>query len=346
MKLKFLFIGLLALSCGEKKDPEKEAANALITSDTIFVTSYHSRLESLHYPIKAIGKVQSKNRSKLIFERSGIVERLLVNNGEKVKKGSLIASLRNKAELLRKEQASVDLQQSLSVYENELLQIADSAFYGDGWDRVKEKVQLKSGVTQARAKLNQASHEYNQTLIKASQAGIIEGIRLREGDFINSGLEIGSIYDSRHFEVECMVLEYDLMKIRKGTEVLVYPLADGKMELKGSISEVNPAVDANGQSLIRIDLSYLNGIVPGLSVRVEINVTDEPSIIIPMHAVVNRSERHVVFNVENGKAKWNYVTLGKNNGEEVQVLEGIIEGMEIITSNNLQLAHDSPVRLE
>ena len=68
------------------------------------------------------------------------------------------------------------------------------------------------------------------------------------------------------------------------------------------------------------------------------------SLIVPKEAVVMRSGKAVVFTLQDGKAKWNYVAVGKDNGKEVEIKEGVTAGQKVITTNNLQLAHDAPVK--
>jgi hypothetical protein len=53
----------------------------------------------------------------------------------------------------------------------------------------------------------------------------------------------------------------------------------------------------------------------------------------------------VVFTIEKNESKWNYVEVGKDNGEEVEILDGIEAGSTVITTNNLQLAHQAPVQI-
>ena len=75
-----------------------------------------------------------------------------------------------------------------------------------------------------------------------------------------------------------------------------------------------------------------------------ITVPLQKCIVVPKQAVVMRSGKAVVFSLENDKAKWNYVTVGRDNGKEVEITEGLEPGMKVIVSNNLQLAHDAPVQ--
>lgn len=75
-------------------------------------------------------------------------------------------------------------------------------------------------------------------------------------------------------------------------------------------------------------------------------VPNEKSVIVPKSAVVIRNGKAVIFTYEAGLAKWNYVVVGRDNGKEVEILDGLVEGMKVIINNNLQLAHDSPVKEE
>ena len=65
--------------------------------------------------------------------------------------------------------------------------------------------------------------------------------------------------------------------------------------------------------------------------------------MVAKEAIVMKSGKPVVFTEENGLAKWNYVSTGRENGKEIEILSGIKAGQNVIVSNNLQLAHDAPI---
>ena len=56
------------------------------------------------------------------------------------------------------------------------------------------------------------------------------------------------------------------------------------------------------------------------------------------------SGKKVVFTEENGLVKWHYVAIGLDNGEEIEILEGLKENEKVIISKSLQLNYDSPVK--
>lgn len=347
MKNILLPIALLCLiACTDKPTESKTITDKSFGRDTILVTSSLSQLDQLVYPVKVIGKVRSAQRRKLLFEVSGILQSINATNGDLVKKGQVIATLRNRKEFLQKESAHIALEKAQVDFSNKMLELGDSAYYKEKWSFVRENVLLSTGVSAAEVAFKQADLTYMQTILYAPIDGIVEGVNLEPGDFISLNSPIGSVYNSEKLEVVCNILEYDVPKISKGIEVSIKPLALPATNLTGTVTQINPSINQRGFSRILIQLPKSPNILPGMSVKAEINIVDQPSIVIPMKAVVKRSERHVVFTIDQGLAKWNYVTIGKNNGSHAQVLEGIEENMEVIVSNNLQLAHDSPIKIQ
>ncbi len=69
------------------------------------------------------------------------------------------------------------------------------------------------------------------------------------------------------------------------------------------------------------------------------------ALVIPKSAVVLRSGRQVVFTLDGDKAMWHYVTTGLENLDQYTVTDGLAPGMTVITSGNINLAHETPVKV-
>ena len=68
--------------------------------------------------------------------------------------------------------------------------------------------------------------------------------------------------------------------------------------------------------------------------------------VVPKTAVVLRTGKQVVFTVVDGKAVWNYVQTGLENATEYTVTgETLKEGDPVIVTGNINLAHESPVKV-
>jgi HlyD family secretion protein len=73
--------------------------------------------------------------------------------------------------------------------------------------------------------------------------------------------------------------------------------------------------------------------------------------LVPARAIIERDGRPLVFVVREGRAQWTYVTPGRSNGVDTELLPdpdtGIIPvnvGDEVIVDGHLTLTHDAPVR--
>lgn len=82
-----------------------------------------------------------------------------------------------------------------------------------------------------------------------------------------------------------------------------------------------------------------------MNVRVSIQRSLGKQLVIPKEALVLRSGKQVVFTLVDGKAHWNYVATGLENTGFYTIVEGLKEGDVVITGGNINLAHESPVKL-
>ena len=107
----------------------------------------------------------------------------------------------------------------------------------------------------------------------------------------------------------------------------------------------HPLVDENGMVRIKARVNGSNKLFDGMNVRVGVKRSVGEQLVIPKTAVVLRSGKQVVFTLKEGKAMWNYVHTGLENMEEYTITDGLEEGMEVITTGNVNLAHEAPVRV-
>ncbi|WP_421874910.1 efflux RND transporter periplasmic adaptor subunit [Marinoscillum sp.] len=343
-----ILLVVLACSCSKTSEySEEEASTSTATQseDVLEVQVVKADTEKLSIPITASGKIETGRSKKLAFQQSGLLEQLTISNGQQVKKGQLIAQLANRQQLIQYQEAELTYKQALYLDEDERMFLNDSAFYKDKWSEVNEKTALKSGVPQAKLALDKARISLEQTRLYAPFDGLIADLEVEPGDFISANKPIAQIYQPNNLIIEVSLLEYDFPKISIGQQAEITALANLDQMYTGEVIEINPTIDASGHFTIKIKLKdSTEGLVPGMSATVTIaSLKEQSQLIVPMKAVVNRSGRQVVFTHEDGLAKWNYVTLGDQNGEYVEVLEGVAPGSEVIITDVFQLAHDSPV---
>ena len=350
MKLKIIIFCLLfAFACNEKeKSTEGAIVNNRSERDPTAVKVAVSTTKPLDYIINTAGKVISFRSIELKSSASGIVEKVMIENGQRTVKGESLIILVDDKEKIALERAKINLTESQLKYENEFISYEG----GDKGKKVSpeiiENLRISSGLKKAELDLKEAELNYRNKAIKSPFSGVIADFSVVPGQYINNGEKLGILNDDRALGVEINLLEIDYSLLKKGYKASIEPIGSAGMEFEGVITNINPIVDEK-TGLVKVTLKIPAAdrrIIPGMNVNVFLKVPGTPQVVIPKDAVLVRSGREVVFTIEDSLAKWNYVKTGKENGKEIEILEGLLSDQTVIISNNLQLSHDAPVTVE
>jgi len=130
-----------------------------------------------------------------------------------------------------------------------------------------------------------------------------------------------------------------------GHRVEVAPFALSDVTADGRISEINPLVDKDGMVQVKAAVNDKGKLFEGMNVRVSIHRSLGKQLVVPKSAVVLRSGKQVVFTLTEDKAYWNYVHTGLENADSYTIIDGLKEGDIVITSGNINLAHEAPVKV-
>lgn len=304
-------------------------------------------VKTFSYDLVSNGKVSAGEYADLRFESAGaVVNRVMVKNGQRVSKGQVLATL----DKFKLENAVATATNSL---ERSRLDLAD-ALIGQGYspekmddipDEVVRLARLRSGVAQAEVQLREAERALDDATLRAPFDGIIANITQKAGNIPDGAQPFCRVMSTANMEVNFPVLENELGLIHTGDAVEVKPFTSETV-YHGHISSINPVVDKNGMVQVCATVSGATGLYDGMNVRVSVKRDVDKALVVPKSAVVLRSNgRQVVFTYENGKAMWNYVATGLENMNEYVITEGLKEGQEVIISGNLNLAHESPVKV-
>lgn len=338
-------------SCSGGTDSAGNAAteqSRITAPESVTVTTMSLRPTVFAYDLVSNGKVGAGEYADLRFTSTGaVIDRIMVSNGQRVSKGQPIAVL----DRFKLENAAATARNSL---ERSRLDLAD-ALIGQGYDPdltsgipddVMRLARLRSGVAQAEVQLREAERALDDATLRAPFDGVVANLNQKAGNLPDGSQPFCRVMSSSAMEVSFSVLENELALIHVGDAVEVKPFSSEKT-YRGKVSSINPIVDKNGMVNVCATISgAAGGLYYGMNVRVNVKREVERALVVPKSAVVLRSNgRQVVFTHENGKAMWNYVTTGLENMDEYVVTDGLAEGQEVIVSGNLNLAHESPVKV-
>lgn len=343
----FLFSLLACAACSGSKDPnaDDDAKRAAIApADNVAeVTAMELQPSIFSHEIVSNGRLAARERVDVNFQSSGVIAEIYVKNGQHVAKGQKIASLdayrlKNQLEKDRNSVASARLEmQDIIIgqgYDPEHLDLVPAD--------VLRLARLKSGLEQAELALNATRRDLDDATLTAPISGTIANLTTKPHNLTSSD-PICRIINDGGMDVQFSVMESELPMVKTGDVVAVTPFSGGATR-QGRVAEINPMVDENGMVKVWASVAGGKGLIDGMNVRVRVKRVAENALVVPKTAVVLRSGRQVVFTLENGKAVWNYVSTGLENLNEYTITEGLKPGMKVITSGNINLAHESPVK--
>ncbi len=336
---KYLFI-LLILSCTKQTnniDQNKKSKKELERQVRVKTSIIGSNI--FYKKIKINGKVNSISKVELRFIKADRLAKVNFLNGQKITKNQLIAYLDNALLKNSIEKSKIELQKAKNKFEEEKINFGSNIKVSS-----LENLKIRSGLLEAQNNLDRAQIEYNQTILKAPFYGVIANLEKKEGDFITSSEVFCTLINPNNLEVSFSILENEFQFVSKGQHVEIQSFVNKDQLLKGIITEINPLVDENGLIKIRAKvLSKETHLLDGMNVKVLINKPLKDVIVIPKEALVLRSNRQVVFTLEKGLAKWNYVEVAGENNNSYAIKKGLKVSDTIIVSGNLNLSHDAKV---
>ena len=302
--------------------------------------------------IRSGGKVRSLKEQKFLAQANGEIQISHALTGSRYNTGTLLLQMETSLIEIRLNKALQALFNGQKEYESlllgyeSLLKDKDSLQAAD----IRKKLRISTGVMTAEQDEKEARYELARSSIKAPFNGILADVRVRQGQLVRAGDELFSIYDPDDLVVEIKVLESDVGLLQQNMNAAVSPVSYPGRTYNAEVYEINPYVDANGMVEIKLKIRQpaSNGqrtaLFPGMNCTTLIKIPQGQTLVVPREAIVMRGGRAVVFTIDKGLAKWNYVSTGKDNGAEIEVKQGLEPGARVIISNNLQLSHDAPVQ--
>jgi RND family efflux transporter MFP subunit len=211
-----------------------------------------------------------------------------------------------------------------------------------------EVVAAMKGLTQAEISVKKTQLDLEKTKIRAPFSGIIADIQVSPGEHISVGRELFTLVNISRIQVHARVLESEIGKMQVGREVdLRFSAYPGKV-FKGKVSAISPMVNPEYKTCkVFVDVENPEKeLKPGMHAEVEIAAEiHNNKLLVPQDAVLTRSQRKLLFVVEDSLAKWRYIDIGLENEDYAEVLDGVKAGELVIVDGHFTLAHDARVKI-
>lgn len=302
--------------------------------------------------ISTTGQVRSDGEATLKAEVSGTIEQVLVRPGDRVRRGQPLVRLDTRPFDLNVQEAEAAVAEAEVRYVDAIA--PDSIVLGRAPTDEQRRIALaRSGLPGARVRLDRAKLERERAVITAPFDGMVDRVDRTMGERVQSGETITRVVNLNALRVEASVLEHDLPLVRQGGQATVTSASVPDRSVPGRVTAVLPVIDTvtrAGRVFVRIPSA--GPLRPGMyaDVRLEAQRLTKRRLV-PARAVIERDGRPLVFVVKDGRAQWVYITPGRSNGIDVEVLPDSATGLipvevgdRVIVEGHLTLTHDAPVR--
>lgn len=287
------------------------------------------------------GVAEAVNRGTVSAQTSGRVVEVNFDVDDYVRAGEVIVLIEDSAHQSRVDQAQANLQAATARREDaekEFKRIegvfAKQAVSKADMDKVTAVLQqARAGELAAQAALEQAQQQVDYTRVKAPYQGIVTERLVEIGETVQPGQALMSGLSLDNMRISVDVPQNLVDSIRKERK------AQAKIGAKWVLAEdvtVFPVADPRSDTFeVRLQLpGGGEGVFPGMYVKVGFVVGSQPSLVVPLSAVVLRSEVVAVYVVDaEGRVHFRHIRLGSAAGQaHVSVLTGLDEG-ELVAIN-------------
>lgn len=331
--LVLLILIVLALGLGSRVNNEKsrlleEKSNAVVQErPPVNVVVQEMAPALLRDRLNLPGMVEPWESLNILAEVRGMVEEVLVEEGDHVNQGDLIARLDTSdyENTINSTRASynlalTNLKRFSGLHEQEIIAQAE-------YDSIKAEV------ASLEAHLAIAEMQLKRCYIRSSISGIVNVLPAQNGLYLAVGDPVATVLDIDRVKVIVGIPETDVDAVRKidRFEVMIEALHEKKISGLKNFLAVAPESQAQ---VYRLELEVGNKsgeILPGMFARVEIIKNEFPeALTIPLYAVISRDNKHFVFLEEGNVAKLQEVSLGILDGWQIQITEGLAPGQRVI----------------
>jgi RND family efflux transporter MFP subunit len=280
----------------------------------------------------AVGSVVSDQRVEVASRLSGYIREILVQEGDRVRRGQVLARL-DAADVeggIRQAQAGVGAAEAAFRDAQTDLERFQRLFErGSVSDNELRKIRLKHDaaretLNQARAGFDTARAQRDYAEIRSPVDGLVVARAKRAGDLAVPGATILTLESGRTLLFETFVAEGQVAAIAVGKPVEVR--IDGlTTPLKGTVSRVVPSGDPATRSYqVKIALPETVGLMPGMFGRAGFAIGESQAPVVPRQALVERGGLTGVFVVDGeGRAHFRWLRIGREWPDRVEVTAGL-----------------------
>ncbi len=335
--------GMLMMSLGGCRHEPVNTAN---TSDTIPVMVMAVEYAAIDGQSNYVGVAEAFQSIPLTFLSAGTIEKVLVSEGETVKRGQLLAALNTASYQNILTAALAKEKQAQDAYERL------SAVYKNGSLPEVKMIEIETGLEQAKAASEVAQKNVADCNLFAPVSGMIGTRSAEPGMNAVPGSPVITLVNIDKINIKVAIPENEIASVYTGQPALVYVPALNNAQYKGKVVQKGVVANPISHSYeIKITIDNKGDrLRPGMLCNVFIGSNDTGKVLcLPQQAVMldAAGNRYVyVADSVNSQALRRNITTGALTGQgSIVVTGGLEKGDQVITGGYQKINNRSSIKI-
>ena len=296
--------------------------------------------------LEAVGTIRAARGVELSAETSGEVIAISVKSGEPVKAGQPILTLNDNMERASRKRQEANLKLARLLYERDSSLIKQKSIPQSQYDR------SQANLDSAIAQLAETDARLDNKRIAAPFAGTTGIIKVKVGDYIESGTSITSLQDLSELEIDFSVPDRYVPRLRPGLKIALRVAAFPEEEFNATLSALDSSVNSGTRNLmLRATLSKSEGLLPGMFAHLVIDL-DQPTrvVTVPETAVSYSLHGNTIYVLSQSKgqttAQPRVVKTGATRDGQIAIVDGLLSSEWVVTVGQNKLYRDARVTID
>lgn len=331
--LYIILFSVLFLACANKEKSTEKTEEINLNNNQITVSKQQFESEKMELGkltlqdfndfIKVNGMIDvpPENKASVSTFVGGYVTKIPLLVGDKVKKGQLIAQLKN-IEFVEIQQKYLEIAAQLNYLKNEFNRqkrlfdekITSEKNYLKAKSVYKSSLATYNGLHQKLEMLNinpktVSKGKITSTInLYAPINGFITKVNVSNGSFISSEKELLEIINTDHIHLELNVFEKDILKIKKHQNIVFKIPESSNKNYNATVYLVGTSIEKNRTIKIHghIEDEKNNNFISGMFVEASVIYNSKKEIAVPKNAIL-KTENNAFILVLNSEKKGNFI---------------------------------------
>jgi len=320
--------------------------NNTYTGKKIAVRTMTATKQNFEHYFEATGELESINEAFISPEVNGQVVKIAVIEGQKVKKGQMLAKLNTSLIEKNIQEIETQLEFAKIMYDKQ----------SDLWNRnigsERQYLEAKNNYESLDNKLQTLKTQYDMSVIKAPFSGVVEDIMIKEGELAGPGMMLMQVVSLDNMVIKARLSEAHLSSVKVGETVSISFPSYPEMNMNAEITRAGNVINKQNRTFV-VEIKLKNfdkRFKPNMLVNVLFNdYSGNDNFVIPSILIKKDLQGRYLY-VINKKdnldiAEKRYVETGKSYQDKSEVISGLTTNELVITDGYNNVSDGSIVNL-